>query len=161
MTPIPQGFKPLETVSPFIQINGPFYRKAEQQREIFGLLIAQQHCNRGNKLHGGMVCTIADIAIGHNIALSIWSERLLTKENEQEQQEQKTEAPPASGPPGSPMATVSMSTDFSGSANLGEWVEVHVDVHRVGGSLAFANAYLICKEQRIARVSAVFKLLRT
>jgi acyl-coenzyme A thioesterase 13 len=158
MTPIPQGFKQLETVSPFIRTNGPFYSKTEQQREVFGLLVAQQHCNRGNKLHGGMVCTIADIAIGHNIALSIWSERVRVKE---EEHEQKPATPPASGPPGAPMATVSMSTDFSGSANLGDWVEVQVDVHRVGGSLAFANAYLVCQDQRIARVSAVFKLLRT
>lgn len=155
MTQIPEGFSPVETVSPFIANNGPFYFKTIKPGQVFGLRVAQKHCNRGNRLHGGMVCTIADIAIGHNIGLLLWAEGRA--------QEASTEpnAQPTSGPPGAPMATVSMSTDFTGSASLGDWVEVEVDVHRLGGSLAFANAYLACNARRIARVSAVFKIIRS
>ncbi len=155
MTEVPEGFTLLETVSPFIQNNGPFYSKTLKASQLFGLQVKQKHCNRGNKLHGGMVCTIADIAIGHNIGMLLWAK------GEQQQTQVSLDSAPISGPPGTPMATVSMSTDFSGSADLGDWVEVEVDVHRLGGSLAFANAYLACKGQRIARVSAIFKLIRS
>lgn len=152
MTSIPAGFQKLEVVSPFIETNGPLYGKLVPGGAVFGMQVAKQHCNRGNKLHGGMVCTIADIAIGHNIAAALGADL--------EAQPETSNPEAVSGPPGVPMTTVSMSTDYTGSANLGDWVEVHVDVHRVGGSLAFANAYLSCADQRIARVSAVFKLLR-
>ena len=43
----------------------------------------------------------------------------------------------------SPMlTTASVTTDFAGGAKVGDWVEAHVDVHKVGGRLAFANCYL-------------------
>jgi hypothetical protein len=45
---------------------------------------------------------------------------------------------------------------FAGGAKVGAWVEAHVDVHKVGGRLAFANCYLICNGERIVHASAVF-----
>jgi len=37
----------------------------------------------------------------------------------------------------SPMlTTASVTTDFAGGAKVGDWVEAHVDVHKVGGRLA-------------------------
>jgi len=57
----------------------------------------------------------------------------------------------------SPMlTTASVTTDFAGSAKIGDWVEAHVDVQKVGGRLAFANCYLVCKGERIVHASAVF-----
>jgi hypothetical protein len=38
----------------------------------------------------------------------------------------------------------------------GDWVEARADIQKVGGRLAFANAYLQVGERRIARTSAVF-----
>ena len=57
----------------------------------------------------------------------------------------------------SPMlTTASVTTDFAGSAQIGDWVEAHVDVQKVGGRLAFANCYLVCNGERIVHASAVF-----
>ena len=57
----------------------------------------------------------------------------------------------------SPMlTTASVTTDFAGGAKVGDWVEAHVDVHKVGGRLAFANCYLMCNGERIVHASAVF-----
>ena len=57
----------------------------------------------------------------------------------------------------SPMlTTASVTTDFAGGAKVGDWVEAHVDVHKVGGRLAFANCYLLCNGERIVHASAVF-----
>jgi hypothetical protein len=57
----------------------------------------------------------------------------------------------------SPMlTTASVTTDFAGSAKIGDWVEGHVDVHKVGGRLAFANCYLKVGDERVVHASAVF-----
>ena len=39
---------------------------------------------------------------------------------------------------------------------LGDWVEAHIDVQKVGGRLAFANAFLVVNGERVTRGSAVF-----
>ena len=49
-----------------------------------------------------------------------------------------------------------MSADFAGSARIGDWLEAHVDILKVGGRMAFANAELVVGTERIARVSGVF-----
>jgi acyl-coenzyme A thioesterase PaaI-like protein len=45
---------------------------------------------------------------------------------------------------------------FAGSAKVGDWVEAHVDVHKVGGRLAFANCYIVRDGERIVHASGVF-----
>lgn len=97
---------------------------------MLGVRIAEKHCNARGTAHGGLLMTLADIALGHNLAYS--------------------EDPPAS------LTTVNLSADFAGSAKLGDWLEARVDVQRLGGRLAFANAYLSVGEERIVRASAVF-----
>ena len=94
ITSVPDGFQKLETVSPFIQRNGPMYGKPIPGGALFGLYIQEHHCNRGNRLHGGMVCTLADIAIGHNIAAALGHDLA--------QPEEPTASTATSGPPGSP-----------------------------------------------------------
>ena len=57
----------------------------------------------------------------------------------------------------SPMlTTASVTTDFAGGAKVGDWVEAHVDVQKVGGRLAFANCDLICNGERIVHATSVF-----
>lgn len=112
-----------------------------------GLLIRDHHCNSAGRLHGSMVCAISDVALGHNIGLALAGNGAYENIKPEMQ--------------GAPIHTISMSTDFVGTARLGEWVEVHVDVQRAGRSIAFANAYLFCNSERIARTSAVFKVKGT
>ena len=49
-----------------------------------------------------------------------------------------------------------LSADFAGGAKLGDWLEARVDIQKLGGRLAFANAYLTVGDERIVRASAVF-----
>ena len=58
-----------------------------------------------------------------------------------------------------PMITASLTIDYVGVAKLGDWVEVHTDVQKVGRSMAFANCYFIVNDKRIARASGVFNVL--
>ena len=54
------------------------------------------------------------------------------------------------------LTTTNLTLDYVGAVNLGDWLESHVDVQRVGGRTAFANCYLMVGDKRLARASAVF-----
>ena len=92
-----------------------------------------------------MVVAIADIALGHNIGQAIYSKNLSQGADENSADNFS-------------MVTVNLSSDYSGTAAKGDWVEVHVEVQHVGRSLAYANAYLIADSQKIARVNGIFNL---
>ena len=143
---VPEGFELLETGSPFTNWAGPFYAQLVDGEVRLGFEVAEHHCNSGGRLHGAMVCAAADLALGRNIGMAMAEAGHLDgKAN--------------SGRGGAPVATVSLNTDFMGTAKVGDWVEVHVDVQKAGRNLGFANAYLVSKRERIARASAVFKVL--
>ncbi|ODT99282.1 MAG: esterase [Rhodospirillales bacterium SCN 65-16] len=127
----PDGFKPLFRTSPFLDHNGPFfYRENGDGTFVVGLRIQPKHANARGIAHGGLLMTLCDIALGYRTTRSQTPSPLLT--------------------------TASVKTDFAGSARIGDWVEAHVDVHKVGGRLAFANCYLMVGEDRIVHASAVF-----
>ncbi len=155
MGEIPGDFVPLDTASPFNRHVGPYHCCMVDKRFVLGLLIEEKHCNSAGRLHGGMMSAIADIAIGHNVGLTLAANAAA------DQGGGDFEISDLRGAPKAPIATVSMSSDFVGTAGIGDWVEVHVDVQKAGQSLAFANAYIIKDTQRIARISAVFKVFDT
>ena len=143
---IPEGFEPLATESPFNLNVGPLYCRRTDHGFVFGILVEEKHCNRSGKLHGAMVGAIADIALGHNVGLVLAEQGVF-------------DGVTSSGAPGAPIATVNMNTDYAGTASVGDWVEVRVDVQRTGRTLAFANAYLHSGAERIARTSAIFRVM--
>jgi acyl-coenzyme A thioesterase 13 len=127
----PAGFEPLFRSSPFLDTIGPlFYRKGDGGAFTVGLRILSKHANARGAAHGGLLLTLVDIALGYRTAFS--------------------QDPPVS------LTTASVSADFFGAARLGDWVEAHVDVQKIGGRLAFAHAFLIVDGERIVRASAVF-----
>ena len=131
---VPAGFGPLPRLSPYIAAMGPFYVKSVGDIRTLGLVVLEKHINTRGFVHGGFLCSMADIAIGYQIA---WGS-----------------TPPL------PLVTANLSVDFAGNARLGDWLECRVDVQKVGGRLAFANAY-ICRgdgegAERIVRASAIF-----
>ena len=130
MNDIPEGFGPLFRTSPFLEANGPFYQRMEGKSLILGIRIAEKHANARGLAHGGLLMTLADIALGYNAAIS--------------------QDPPMS------LITTNLSADFASSAKLGDWVEARVDIQKIGQRVAFANAYLSVGEERIVRASAVF-----
>jgi uncharacterized protein (TIGR00369 family) len=130
---VPEGFVLLEQGGPFLHLFGPVYVKRTDGKIVVGLRIEEKHLNRRGIAHGGMLVTLADSALGIVLSMSPPSPR--------------------------PMVTVSLSTDFADSARLGDWVEAHVDIQKVGGRLAFANCYLAVGERRILRASGVFAVM--
>ena len=129
---IPADFEPLERLrtSPYLERVGPLYFKREGNTLVLALRVDKTHANARGSAHGGLLLTLADVALGYQLAFSV--------------------DPPAGA------TTVGMSADFLGGAQVGDWVEARVDTHQLGARMAFANAYLTVDGKRIARVSGVF-----
>ena len=127
---IPQDFKPLFRTSPVLDLLGPLYSRGEGADLVVGLRAEVKHCNARGTVHGGILATLADVALGYALAFS-------------------TDPPTA-------LATVSLNLDFLGSAKVDDWIETRVEIQKKGGRLAFANGYLVVGDQRIVRVSGVF-----
>ena len=133
MSAIPEGFEPLSRTSPFTELLGPIYQKIGSSGLVIGLAAEEKHCNARGIVHGGVLGTLADIAMGYSAAFS-------------------TEPP-------TPIVTTSQTVDYVGKAEKGDWIEVHTDVQKVGRSTAFANCYFHVGSKRIARASAVFSVV--
>jgi acyl-coenzyme A thioesterase 13 len=126
----PQGFKPLFRTSPVLELIGPLYSRAEGKQLVLGLRAETKHCNSRGTVHGGILATLADVALGYTMAFS-------------------------TDPPGN-LVTANLSLDYAGTAKAGDWLEARVDIQKQGSRLSFANCYIFVGEQRIVRASAVF-----
>ena len=127
----PPGFEPIFRTSPFLDHLGPFFmRRTSDGAFVVGVRVLPCHANGRGNAHGGLRMTLCDIALGYRTSSSVEPRPFIT--------------------------TTSITTDFAGSAKVGDWIEAHVDVHKVGSRLAFANCYVMCGGQRIVHASAVF-----
>ena len=132
MSNIPEGFEPIFRSSPYLELLGPIYNRKSESGLVIGLRVEQKHCNARNLVHGGVLSSLADIALGYNAAFR--------------------------GKEPVPMVTASLNIDYAGSAKLGDWIEIEVDVQKVRRNMAFANSYFFVDSKRIARASAVFNV---
>lgn len=127
---IPEGFQPIFRSSPMLDTIGPFYSKGMGEDLVVGSFVQANVLNNRNKVHAAFIAAIADVALGYATATS--------------------QEPPAM------LVTASLTIDFSGSAEEGDWIESRVDIQKVGRSMAYANVYLLVDGIRIVRASAVF-----
>jgi acyl-coenzyme A thioesterase 13 len=126
----PEGFKPLFRTSPVLDLIGPIYCRGQGKGLVLGLRVEHKHCNVRGTVHGGILATLADVALGYTMAYA---------------------ADPPAG-----LVTAHLSLDFAGTAKAGDWLETAVDVHKQGARLAFANCFIFAAGERIVRASAVF-----
>lgn len=127
---LPEGFKPLFRTSPYIELVGPLYARGEGASLTLGLRAERKHCNTRGTVHGGVLATLADIALGYAMAFA---------------------ATPPTG-----LVTANLSLDYAGAAREGDWLEARVDIQKQGSRLAFGNCYITRGHERIVRASAVF-----
>ena len=133
MNSIPDGFEILDFPSPFLQYIGPIYVNRGGERPVLGLRVEQRHTNARGTAHGGLLLTLADVALGYVTGTS--------------------QDPPT------PLITANLTADFASAAYLGDWLEVRVDIIRASGGMGFANAFIYVGDKRIFRASGVFGLL--
>jgi acyl-coenzyme A thioesterase 13 len=129
MTRIPEGFRKIERLSPFNALVGPLYERRDGDAVSIGLAIEAKHTNSRGICHGGVLATLADLALGY---------AMLAK----------------SGDKG--FVTAHLAVDYAGTARAGDWIESRVEIQRVGSRLAFANCYLMAGGKPIVRASGIF-----
>jgi acyl-coenzyme A thioesterase 13 len=132
---VPEGYQPLFRTSPYVELIGPLYSRGEGAALQIGLRAERKHCNQRGTVHGGILATLADIALGYAMAF-------------------------ASTPPAN-LVTANLSLDFAGAAREGDWLETRVDIQKQGSRLAFGNCYISRDGERIVRASAVFLVAGT
>jgi acyl-coenzyme A thioesterase 13 len=135
MRRIPEGFRRLERLSPFNALVGPLYERRDGEAVSIGLQIEDKHTNSRGVCHGGVLATLADLALGY---------AMLARSGEIGGQRQGS------------FVTAHLAVDYAGAAKAGDWIHSRVDIQRVGTRLAFANCYLIVDEKPIVRASAIF-----
>jgi uncharacterized protein (TIGR00369 family) len=130
MSAIPEGYRAIERLSPFNALVGPLYERRDGEAVSIALRIEQKHTNSRGVCHGGVLATLADLALGY---------AMLAR----------------SGDKGS-FVTAHLAVDYAGAARTDDWVHSQVEIQRVGARLAFANCYLVCAGKPIVRASAIF-----
>jgi acyl-coenzyme A thioesterase 13 len=130
---VPDGFSLVTMQYGFMGMVGPLYHRADAHGEVLAVRVEERHCNLGKVAHGGMITALADIAIGHRLVRSrkplMWS------------------------------LSLSLNTDFVGTAPLGCWLEARATLRRVGTSIAFVACDLSTDGKPVAIASSVLKIL--
>lgn len=134
VTVVPEGFARHFRRSPVTDAWEPLYSRKTERAVIIGLRLAEPHTNSRGLVHGGLITALADNAMGLSCAANA------------------TE--PLS------LLTISLSMDFLGSAEKGQWLEIDTNFVKVGGSICFAQCLVTADGVPCARGNATFKALR-
>ncbi|MDN5852700.1 MAG: PaaI family thioesterase [Actinomycetia bacterium] len=126
---IPDGFTPYTRPSPYLELIGPLY-EAVDDPAVVGLRVDQRHTNARGFLHAGVLVAVADVVMGHT------AHRV--------------------APSGTSLVTASLTTDFPGSAQLGDWITGVAAVRRVGRRLAFTTCEFTANDRLVLASSGVF-----
>jgi uncharacterized protein (TIGR00369 family) len=113
----------------FGELVGPIWRRGDN---LFGFAAAEKHRNHIGIIHGGMLMTFADQAMG-------MTGRRATDEK--------------------PHATIELSMQFVGAVQLGDFVEAHCEIVRKTRSLLFIESKLKVGTRVVAAGSGIWKIL--
>ncbi len=131
---IPSGFQRHSRTSPLTEPWEPIYAKTTTGALIIGLRLAKPHTNSRGIVHGGLIATLADNAMGLSCSIQM-------KEPQR-------------------LVTVSLSIDYLASANIGQWLQVETDFVKLGGSICFAQCLVTADGEACARGNATFKVVK-
>jgi uncharacterized protein (TIGR00369 family) len=123
----------LEVSDPgFIGYVGPFWTRQEANRLDLGFFMDERHSNRAQRLHGGMIATVADRAMG-----------MAARMHE----------------PNRNHATISLNLSYLDSAIPSEFVHAGASVQRETRSLCFLQCSVFAQDRIIATAQGVWKKL--
>jgi uncharacterized protein (TIGR00369 family) len=130
---IPAGFERHFRQSPLTDPWEPLYSKRTDKAVIVGLRLGKPHTNARGLIHGGLIATLADNAMGHSCGHQLGGL--------------------------SSLVTIGLSVDFIGSAKVGQWLAVESDVIRTGSTICFAQCLITADDNVIARANATFRVV--
>lgn len=130
----PRGFKPAKFSPGFLPLAGPYWLKSGEGNTIVGLRVGEHHINYIDVAHGGVLSTLADVAMSFQV--------------------HDSERPQLN------VATNSLTCNFLASAKLGDWIEAHARIDRIGKRIAYTSGEIRRGEEVLMTMSAVFTVLR-
>lgn len=132
MADIPEGFAIHTRSSAVTKPWEPIYARQTENALQLGLVIGEAHCNSRGFLHGGVIATLADNAMGLTLARAAES---------------------AQG-----IVTTSLSLDYTGSGKLGQWLEIAPRLVTSSKSSGVVDAIISADSVTIARANATFRV---
>ncbi len=135
---VPDGFEPHFRSSRLTDPWEPIYSQKLEDRLQIGLVLAEAHCNSRGLVHGGLIATLADNAMGLSCVFALAN---------------------SGRDAGKGLVTISLGTDYFGSAKPGQWLEIDPEPVKVGGSICFARALVRADGKAVAMANATFKIL--
>lgn len=130
--PAAEGWTAFPVKDGFADHIGPLWRKLGPDGAKFGFRADRRHINANGVVHGGMLLTFADHALG-----SIVFEIIERK----------------------PCATVTLSGDFIGPGRNGQWIEASGEITRKTRSLVFIRGTVSSEGQTLLTVDGIWKVL--
>lgn len=128
-TLIPSGFEPWQPNSPFMQyIANLGTLHMNKEGNVLALFIQDKHTNIHGIVHGGMLATLADCALGQYIAKQAQA----------------------------PVVTVQMSVDYLNPVKSNDWLEAEVIIDKKGRGLIYATCLIKVKDKVMFKANAVF-----
>ena len=111
----------------------PIYARETDGTLILGLFVDAPHTNSRGFVHGGLISAMVDNAMGLSCGRRLGGETRLV--------------------------TVSLSVDFLGRGQVGQWLEFDTVFVKPGSTLCFAQAFVTADGQPCARANAVFRVI--
>lgn len=136
MMAIPPDFVLHDRSSPLTQPWEPIYARQEGGRLWLGVEVRRPHTNSRGLLHGGLIAALADNTLGLNLALELRAQG----------------RPALQG-----LVTSSLSIDFLGRAELGQWLEFSAGFLHLGGTQGVVEGLATADGKPIARANATFR----
>jgi uncharacterized protein (TIGR00369 family) len=118
------------TDEPFNQMVGPFYHKDLGGSPMCGFRPTARNLNSFGVVHGGALLTFADFSM----FVAAKSHYMTTS-----------------------IVTVTIATEFVGTAKAGDYVEARAEIIRAGGSLITIRGLMMAEGQPILNYSGTFK----
>lgn len=112
---------------------GPFYCPPGEEKLGFGFLADERHGNKRGVVHGGMLATAFDVALGE----ACW-----------EAAKQR------------PCATVQLNVHYVGAVQLGEFAYVRSELVKATRSLVFLRGTMTVGDRIVATADGVWKILQ-
>jgi acyl-coenzyme A thioesterase PaaI-like protein len=114
---------------------GPYYRLPDAdggETRRFAFVVAEKHMNVGGTIHGGMLMSFVDMAMGQSSRL-------------------------ATGATGG--STVSLNCDFVGPGRLGDVIEARVKISRRARTMIFLSAEISAGDRLLLVATGLWKII--
>jgi uncharacterized protein (TIGR00369 family) len=125
------GWKPMPA-SDYPALIGPFLARREGDGWRYGFVAEQRHLNKGGVVHGGMLVSFADDALGATVWEAVGRQ---------------------------PVTTVQLNTQFIAPVRLGELAEMRAEVLRRTRTVVFVRGVLEVGGRAVVHADGVWKIL--